>query len=531
MTWIAHLPFAAFAVSLAWFGMVRINTVLTYFQQEEYDSSRFLGAVWRVRLFDVLATLGLIALFVADAYLTIGSLKWWGGAALLSLLALRERGYTYKKKLVTTERLKRIRWLARLFFLASLALLFAHDYAVFALLQITPFMIMLANRLLRPFQESVNQGFVDQAVEKLQDFEPVTIGITGSFGKTTTKHIFAEILESAGPVFYSPGSINTVLGLTRNIREKLQRGHKFFIAEMGAYGIGSIKRLCDFCDPGFGIVTAIGNAHTERFGDIATIAKAKSELVEHVCKRGGMAVYPHEILEHKPFADLRAQYPDLIRTVGDTAEADFQIIRAELEDSNWSIALQNTRAPSEPAITYTLPLLGDHNILNSALAVAMTYLISPSTATRIPAFSKDVEQVQHRLQKIETPGQPLILDDAYNSNEIGFKNAVTVLKKLAQQRGGKAILVTPGVAEMGLEHDRVHGRLGEHAGDFCDTVIAVNPDRIESFVNAIDPSKVDYHARGSFAEARQLVSKIASEQDVVLYENDLPDILEEKRLL
>lgn len=528
---LAHLPFAIFVLALLGFGIVRINTVLTYFQQEEYDSSRFLGAVLRVRLFDVLASIGLIAVLIANAYLNFGTYAWLISAAVLALIALRERAYTYKKKLVATERLKRIRWLSRAFFAASLGLLFVHVFAVFAILQLIPVWIMLANRLLRPLQEQVNQGYIDQAVDKLKTFQPVTIGITGSFGKTTTKHIFAEILESAGPVFYSPGSINTVLGLTRNIREKLQRGHKFFIAEMGAYGIGSIKRLCDFADPGFAIVTAIGNAHTERFGDIATIAKAKSELIEHVCARGGMAVFPHEILEHKPFADLRSQYPDLIRTVGETDGADFEITSAVLEDSNWAITLNNNRAPGEAPITYTLPLLGDHNILNSALAVAMTYLISPVTATRIPAFSKDVEQVQHRLQKVEAPGQPLVLDDAYNSNEIGFKNAVTVLKDLAKQRGGKAILVTPGVAEMGLEHDRVHGRLGEHASGLCDIVIAVNPDRIEAFTSALDKDKVDYHARGSFAEARRLVSELSEENDVVLYENDLPDILEETRLL
>jgi UDP-N-acetylmuramoyl-tripeptide--D-alanyl-D-alanine ligase len=531
MSILSHLPFICFLIALTGFGMVRINTILTYFQQEEYDSSRFIGAVFRVRLFDVLASMGLIALFIAQAYVGLGVYFWLAAAGLLAVLALRERSYSYKKKLVATQRLKRIRWLSRGFFLLSLALLWIHAFAVFAILQLTPLWIMLANRLLRPFQERVNQGFVDQAVDKLHRFKPVTIGITGSFGKTTTKHIFAEILESAGPVFYSPGSINTVLGLTRNIREKLQRGHKYFIAEMGAYGIGSIKRLCDFADPGYGIVTAIGNAHTERFGDIATIAKAKSELVEHVCARGGMAVYPHDLLEHKPFAELQAQYPDLIRTVGETESADFQIIRAELEDSNWSIALQNTRAPLESPITYTLPLLGDHNILNSALAVAMTFLISPVTATRIPAFSKDVEQVQHRLQKVESPGQPLVLDDAYNSNEVGFKNAVTVLNTLAKKRGGKAILVTPGVAELGLEHDRVHGRLGEHASTLCDTIIAVNPDRIEAFTAALDASKAEFHARSSFAEARKLVSEISNENDVVLYENDLPDLLEETRLL
>ncbi|MEM9178708.1 MAG: UDP-N-acetylmuramoyl-tripeptide--D-alanyl-D-alanine ligase [Pseudomonadota bacterium] len=526
-----HLPFALFLLALLGFGWVRINTILTYFQQEEYDSSRFLGAVLRVRLFDVLATLGLVIIFIVQTQIGLGVWAWLLAAALLAGLALRERGYAYKKKLVATERLRRIRWLARGFFILSLGLIYLHPLATLIVLQLTPGLIMLANRLLRPFQEKVNQGFIDEAVEKLKTYQPVTIGITGSFGKTTTKHILAEILEAAGPVFYSPGSINTVLGLTRNIREKLQRGHKYFIAEMGAYGIGSIKRLCDFADPDFAIVTAIGNAHTERFGDIATIARAKSELVEHVCAKGGRAVLPLEILTHKPFADLKAQYPDLVRTVGDTAEADFQIVNAVLEDSNWAISVRDRSAPGAPALSYTLPLLGDHNILNSALAVVATYLIDPASATRIAAFSKDVEQVQHRLQKVETPGQPLILDDAYNSNEIGFKNAVKVLRDLARHRDGKSILVTPGVAELGLEHDRVHDRLGQYASDHCDTVIVVNPDRIAAFVSAIDQTETDFHTRPSFADARRLVGEIAREQDVVLYENDLPDLLEETRLL
>ena len=110
-------------------------------------------------------------------------------------------------------------------------------------------------------------------------------------------------------------------------------------------------------------------------------------------------------------------------------------------------------------------------------------------------------------------------------------NAVSVLRELADQRGGNAILVTPGVAELGLEHDRVHNRLGAYAEEHCDTIIAINPARIESFVNAIDPSKVAVETRATFADARRYVSEISTEKDVVLYENDLPDILEETRLL
>ena len=531
MPFFVVLPILVFLISVAVFGWGRTNTILTYFQQEEYDSSRFLSAVLRVRLYDVLASLGLVVIFVSAAVLDIEPYHWWMASALLIGIMLRERGYTYKKKQVATQRLKRIRWLSRGIFAASLGALLIHPFTVFLIIQAIPLMIMLANRLLNPAQDRINQGFVEQAVDKLKSYRPVTIGITGSFGKTTTKHILAEVVESAGPVFYSPGSSNTVLGLTRNIREKLQRGHQFFIAEMGAYGIGSIKRLCDFCDPEFAIVTAIGDAHTERFGSIENIAIAKSELVEHVCARGGKAVIPQEILQHAPFAALKKRYPDLVKTVGHTEDADFQITKAELEESNWAIELRETKNAGAQGIQYTLPLLGDHNVLNSALSIALTYLISPTSAGRIAAFSKDVEQVQHRLQKIDNPGQPLILDDAYNSNEIGFKNAVAVLRELADQRGGNAILVTPGVAELGLEHDRVHNRLGAYAEEHCDTIIAINPARIESFVNAIDPANVAFETRATFADARRYVSEITTEKDVVLYENDLPDILEETRLL
>ncbi len=199
-------------------------------------------------------------------------------------------------------------------------------------------------------------------------------------------------------------------------------------------------------------------------------------------------------------------------------------------DSEWSIRLL---APVFHAFSASLLFLLSRRMFGpqAGLFTVMTYLIKPDAAKRIAAFSKDVEQVQHRLQKIDNPGQPLILDDAYNSNEIGFKNAAQVLRKLADQRGGKAILVTPGVAELGLEHDRVHGRLGEFVNAYCDHVIAINPARIEAFIDALDSRQVDIQTSASFADARKYVGSFATEKDVVLYENDLPDILEERRVL
>jgi UDP-N-acetylmuramoyl-tripeptide--D-alanyl-D-alanine ligase len=182
-------------------------------------------------------------------------------------------------------------------------------------------------------------------------------------------------------------------------------------------------------------------------------------------------------------------------------------------------------------VKYELPLLGDHNILNSALAVVLALKVDPDIVDKIPYFTQTISQVPHRLQKIGNPGTALILDDAYNSNELGFLSAVSSMDKLARQRGGRRILVTPGIAELGLEHDRVHKRLGSFCAQNCDLIYVVNPARIQSFLEAADSSTATVVKVSTFAEARSAISEILQDEDVVLYENDLPDILEERRLL
>lgn len=516
---------AVFLVVLAGLLWQRLHTLLTYFQQEEYDASRFFSAIPGMWLFDVRASFGLL----------IGGLLALAGAPLglilvllavgLAYLIWEERGYRYKKPLVLTQRAWRILVLAAVFmgvpWLASGLSVFLGIVA----LQLVPVSLAVANLILTPFQTRVNEGYVAEARTKLARMDPVRIGITGSFGKTTVKHILADVLEAGGPVFYSRGSINTVLGLTRHIRQRLQWSHRYFIAEMGAYGLGSIKRLCDFAQPTWGIVTAVGDAHTERFGGIDVIARAKSELVREVCKRGGRVVINAEVLRHAPFAKLREEYGDQVVSVGEGA--DVRVAAEALDTGGWRVTLGG----AVPDVTYDLPLLGDHNIMNSALAVSLTLLIAPDVAGELPYFTANVAQIQHRLQKVEDAGAPLILDDAYNANEAGFKAAVTVMKDLAVKRSGRAILVTPGIAELGLEHDRVHDRLGRFCNDYCDVTYVVNPSRIRSFTAALDGGRMDLREVASFAEARAHIAADHRVEDVILYENDLPDVLEEPRFL
>lgn len=521
---------AAFLVALGYLLGVRLKTLLTYFQQEEYDGARFLSACRTIRLFDLISSVAIVLAWIAVAVGLPATLGLLASSGVMVFVATRERGYTYKKPLVLTDRARRIRILAGLILVVPFGLAALHTLGAVVALQAVPLALVLANLVLRPHQDRINARYISEAKSRLERLNPVRIGITGSFGKTTVKHMLGEVLDAAAPVFYSKGSINTVLGLTRHIRERLQWSHRYFVAEMGAYGEGSIRRLCDFVEPNYGIVTAVGDAHTERFGSIAAIARAKSELVEAVCERGGIAVVNAEVLIHEPFARLKAAYPDSVVSVG-TTDADVVVAAQSAPNGNWMISLTSARE-AFPALQYEIPLLGRHNVINSALAVTMALLIDDTIHDEVAFFTKNFAQVPHRLQRIEGQGrQPLILDDAYNANENGFKGAVSVLSELAKGRGGRAILVTPGITELGTEHDRVHAELGEFCNEHCDVVYVVNPDRIRSFVAALTSERVTVVEVATFAEARRRLAQDTAPTDVVLYENDLPDVLEERRLL
>lgn len=507
----------------------RCETLLVYFQQEEYDNRRFLAAWSSVRLYDVVAS-GLALLVLSFGWIFGG--QNWGLLALAGIfivIALQERRYQYKKPLVNTERVRRLRSVSLLLLVLLAMIATLVPILTLVVLQLVPVALILANQLLQPAQQRVNSGFIDEALQRLSESSAIPIGVTGSFGKTTVKHMLAEMLSVGGPVFYSRGSVNTVLGLTRHIRQRLQPAHKYFVAEMGAYQIGSIDRLCHFVKPVYGVVTAVGEAHAERFGGIENTAKAKAELAKWVCQHGERLITTEAVIAHPPFAGLQQQFPQKFVVVGHSDSSDVKVCQAELVDGKWHIVL-GFRGSGQ--FSYTLPLLGEHNILNSALAVALVHCVDSSLLPRLTSKISELEQVAHRLELKQNEGEPLVLDDAYNSNEQGFLNAVTVLRNLTDERGGRAVLVTPGIAELGVEHDEIHRRLGKYCAELCDVVVAVNADRIPTFVNELESAPAELLKAPSLVDARKALRYLGlSNADVVLYENDLPDLLEEKRLL
>jgi UDP-N-acetylmuramoyl-tripeptide--D-alanyl-D-alanine ligase len=555
-----------------WFAFERGKSLLMFFQQEEYDGPRFIVWLHENRAYDKRASLWLaLALLVGtvsqtlltggvgDALKLAGPAVWPLMAIALIHGALQSRAVRAgsKKPLVMTARAKRIftSFLALMTGLlvliavaASLApmgtqvsvdisafdfYLLGYDWraALAALLligfaQVAPFVLVLANKLLEPAEERVKAKFRAEAGAKFTELQPKVIAITGSFGKTSTKHILQHILANAAPTLATPGSVNTDMGITRVIREQLTPDHQYFIVEMGAYGPGSIARLCRLTPPDVALITAVGAAHYERFKTLETVARAKFEIAEATFARGGRTVVnmdgiPRNLLDER-LAAVTGDYT----LVGTAAEANgVQVTGYKATRDGLQVDIDD----GGETHTLKVPLYGRHQAGNVALAAACARAIGLPWAA-IKGALASMPQIRHRLEVTRASGQPTIINDAYNSNPVGFAAALETLDVLVEA-GGRRILITPGMVELGEKHAEEHARLGELAAKHADIVAVVTPERIPSFVKALEGANDGSVTVMTFATqdaAEKWARKNWRAGDAVLFENNLPDLYEAK---
>jgi UDP-N-acetylmuramoyl-tripeptide--D-alanyl-D-alanine ligase len=520
------------AIGFGAFAARRLLTYLHLFQQEEYDNARFLRWFAANRAFDRRLTLALIAIFAAQLVFRDTPAAVFGGLAGLACLVVaaveRDPRKHAKKRLAMTARATRI-------FVVAFALLVALAVATAAVsagwaaawivpVQLVPLALAAANLLLAPVEARTQRRYWREAHDKLHRLDPLVIAITGSYGKTSVKHILGHVLETAGPTLITPGSVNTAMGIARVVRERLQPHHRYFVVEMGAYGPGSIRRLCALTPPRLGIVTAIGMAHYERFKSLEAVARAKFELAEAVRDNGGKTIVAADALGFPFPRDFAEAHPDAVLGVGPEPGAAVAI--GELRQDTDGIAV----TVSWQGRSYTLraPLFGLHHGRNVALAfaAACTLGLAPED---VVASLRSTPQIAHRLEVKREGNGAILVDDAYNSNPVGFASALALLDVL-HRPGGRRILVTPGMVELGTAHDEEHARIGRLAAAHVDVLLAVAPHRIASLARsfaAAAPEREVVPCPG-FAEARRWMEQNLAPGDVVLLENDLPDLLEQQ---
>lgn len=510
------------AISTFLFCYFRTLFLILFFQQNEYRTKWFLKYIFkRAELIDKKLTFFLILIWALSFIFPI---VIWGIIPLFIIFTISENNFISKakKKLAITKRVKRILVLdlslvALVIFILTMTL--PQILVALISIQLLPFLLVISNIILSPVEMHIQKKFKNEAIRKIKKLNPTVIGITGSYGKTSTKHILAHILSGNLPVLWIPGSINTEMGITRIIREKLTEQHKYFIVEMGAYFKGSIDKLCRLVNPQHGIITSIGQSHYEHFKTQETIAAAKFELGEWVIKNDGILIVNSLQINEKFL-------PKNIKMIKVGKDSDIYIsnVVQTRDGLNFNFHKNNQ------VYDITTPIYGEHQAMNIALSIEMASKLGMPMNTILTTL-KTLPQINHRLEVLHKNNDIIIVDDAYNSNIDGFKSGLNLLQVLRKTR---RILITPGMVELGKMHDQQHYEIGKYAGERVDIAIIIRSDRIPTFVKGFSETssqKTELIELNSFSEAQSWMQKNLQKGDVVLLENDLTDIYESKKSL
>lgn len=504
---------------------------LMMFQQNSYRRDRYLRwlrsssdttSMWRLSalIIFLISLTGFGLELIAMPLIGLFACAHWGALAAKK----------YKLPLVWTKRALRIYTVAVIISLAVFgtaeALFGGYGTVKFPSIAAITFMgcycashiiIVIANVLLTPVEKAINRKYYNDAASRLASMPGLKIiGVTGSYGKTSTKHYLHRILSEQYDTLMTPGNFNTTLGVVRTIREHLKPYNEVFVVEMGAKEVGDIKEICDLVHPQAGIVTAVGPQHLESFKTIENIQSTKFELVDSL-PADGFAVVNNDfslIAGHKVDNVKCLRYAVSIPdgaglTAKDISYGPTGTDFTAVAEDGWQLQL-HTR------------LVGECNISNLLAAIAIARYLGVSDA-KIKYAVGEIEQVEHRLSIRRAPGGTVVIDDAYNSNPVGSAMALDVLSGM---KDGRRIVVTPGMVELGERTYELNRSFGEKiavAADIAVIVCKYNRDAILEGIKSKGMGADAIYTADSFAEAQKLLAGMLRTGDTILYENDLPD--------
>ena len=360
-----------------------------------------------------------------------------------------------------------------------------------------PLIICLANTVMSVYEIPRSKSFIRRAKRALEKSPCVKVGITGSFGKTSVKHYAAALLGDRYRVLATPASYNTPIGIAKCVNEK-GLDCDIFLAEMGARKVGDIKELCDMVVPKYAVVTGVCPQHLETFGSIENIRAEKGVLAQ----RAEISV-------------LGATAADMKRAGSLVEGEDFaaEDVTLSPDGTSFTLRIGQERVPVKTA------LLGRHAAEDISLAAALCRLLGVPTEELAQRIG-ELKPVPHRLERIEGNGVH-ILDDSYNSNVEGAKDAVEVLKLFE----GKKYVVTPGLVELGELEEEANSALGASLSGL-DGVILVGETLVLSVRSGYLGAEGDAEKLRivpTLEAAQNILAAELTEGDCVLFLNDLPD--------
>lgn len=512
----------------------KVKTALQMLQQNFYnESNRYLK--WTIKnvyksyiTFDLVSLLLIIIVFLFKnmmvcyiSFLIIYSIIYY-------LNYKNKKTEQVKKPLKITFRIKRLIFTCLIFYI----IVFTLYFTVFNknLLILTILLVLMnvlayikvyfAYLINLPIETLTYNYYKNKAYKKISSFNTISVGVTGSYGKTSSKNILNDILNKKYIVYASPGNFNTPLGLMKTINNYLDKFDEIFIPEISACKVGEIKKSCDFIKPKYGIITNIGLAHLDTFKTEENIQKTKFELIESL-PSDGLGVLNLDDPKQKSY---KIKNNCRIKWVGiDNQDGDCYAFN--IKYTNKGTTFDCKFKDDGKVVNFETKLFGKPNIYN-ILAGLMIAKDLGLTYEEMKNGVYSIKAIEHRLE-LKKYKNVTIIDDAYNSNPVGSKMALDVLNLMP----GMKIVVTPGMIELKEKQYDLNKKFGEYISDCADYVILVGKKQTVPIYDGLIESK--YNKEKIFIindvkDAFPLIDKLKDNDTYVLLENDLPDLFNEK---
>jgi UDP-N-acetylmuramoyl-tripeptide--D-alanyl-D-alanine ligase len=337
----------------------------------------------------------------------------------------------------------------------------------------------------------------------------VTLGITGSSGKTSTKDLLGQVLGAAGPTVSPPGSYNNDIGLPLTVLDA-DASTRFLVLEMGARGPGHIARLCRIAPPSIGVVLNVGSAHLGEFGSPEGTAQAKGELVEAL-PADGTAVLNADDPRVLGMAPRTAA---AVMTTGLGPDAAVRATDVTLDDAARPRFTLVAAGEEHPV---ALQVVGGHQVANALSAAGAALAAGMSPADVAVALSGATARSRWRMEVDRRADGVTVVNDAYNANPESMRAALAALAGLPATR---RIAVLGAMAELGADAAAEHERLGgDAAAAGVDLLVAVGADAVGIADGAIAAGRrageESVHVPDR-AAARELLAQLLRPGDVVL---------------
>ena len=367
-----------------------------------------------------------------------------------------------------------------------------------------PLILAMVTRALGPYEARRANVFVRHASARLARIHPRVVAITGSYGKTSTKQHLLDLLSPDGGVVATPRSFNNRAGLSRAINEQLADDTRIFLAEMGTYGPGEIRALCQWCPPEIAVVTAIGPVHLERMGTLDVIEQAKFEVTE----RASTVVVNIDDLRLRHWTVRLENAAKRVRTAG-SLNADASV-RVVVDDEQWTVWVDGQ-------VVATLEAPPGVQATNVACALACAIELGVSVDTLAQRLDR-VTPITNRSTVAVAPSGVLVIDDTFNANPASAAAAIKLLSSQALR--GRRVVVTPGLIELGRDQHGENLSLAKKAAAAGDELVVVGRTNFIALRTGYEGTVRRFDTRD---EAVEWVRAELVAGDGVLYLNDLPD--------